>query len=400
MNLISTIRTRINGRVLPLINMPKPFSFVGAGSSLSLCREIKGTGVKRVLLITDGPLFKMGLVDPIVANLKDSGITVEVYSDVVPDPGFDIVMAGVEKLKAFKADAVLAVGGGSSIDCAKAILMCHANNAHPSTLTGIWLYAKPRKKILPFFAVPTTAGTGSEVTIAAVVSDKVAQIKYAMVDPKMVPSMIALDPSLMTGLPPFITAPTGMDALTHAVEAYISTMATAETDELARMATASIIQNLPQAYSNGSDIGVREAMAVASSMAGLAFTRAGVGYVHAFAHQMGGLYHVPHGLANAIILPLVLEFSKVKCAHRLAELARVSGIGQANASDDQLAEAFITHIRQMNADMAIPTTFKDLKREDFDKIIDRALSEAHGTYGVPRYMSREDSTEMLNKLMA
>jgi len=400
MNLISTIRTRINGKVLPLINMPKPFSFVGAGSSLSLCREIAGTGVKRVLLITDGPLFKMGLVDPIVEALKSSGLTVEVYSDVVPDPGFDVVMAGVAKLKAFNADAVLAVGGGSSIDCAKAILMCHANNAHPSTMTGIWLYAKPRKKILPFFAIPTTAGTGSEVTIAAVVSDKVAQMKYAMVDPKMVPSMIALDPSLMVGLPPFITAPTGMDALTHAVEAYISTMATPETDELARMATASVMRNLLEAYTNGSDIQVREAMAVASSMAGLAFTRAGVGYVHAFAHQMGGLYHVPHGLANAIILPLVLEFSKIKCAHRLADLARVSGIGEAGASDNQLADAFIAKVREMNAAMDIPQTFKDLKRADFDKIIDRALAEAHGTYGVPRYMTREDSTEMLTKLLA
>ena len=400
MNLISTIRTRINGKVLPLINMPKPFSFIGAGSSLSLCREIAGTGIKRVLLITDGPLFKMGLVDPVVANLKESGLTVEVYSDVVPDPGFDIVMAGVEKLKAFKADAVLAVGGGSSIDCAKAILMCQANNAHPSTMTGLWLYAKPRKRILPFFAIPTTAGTGSEVTIAAVVSDKVAQIKYAIIDPKMVPTMIALDPELMVGLPPFITAPTGMDALTHAVEAYISTMATAETDELARMATASVMRNLLEAYTNGSDIKVREAMAVASSMAGLAFTRAGVGYVHAFAHQMGGLYHVPHGLANAIILPLVLDFSKIKCANRLADLARVSGIGEAGASDNQLADAFIARVREMNAAMDIPETIKDLQPADFDKIIDRAFAEAHGTYGVPRYMSREDATEMLAKLMA
>ena len=400
MNLISTLRTRLNGRILPMLNFPKPFSFVGAGSSISLCREIAGTGAKRLLLITDGPLFKLGLVDPIVASLQASGLTVEVYSDVVPDPGYDIVMAGVEKLKSFKADSVLAVGGGSSIDCAKAMLMCHANDSHPSKMTGIWLYAAPRKKILPFFAVPTTAGTGSEVTIAAVVSDKVAQMKYAMIDPKMVPSMIALDPNLMLGLPPFITAPTGMDALTHAVEAYISTMATAETDELARMATASIMRNLLPAYSNGSDVQVRESMAVASSMAGMAFTRAGVGYVHAFAHQMGGLYHVPHGLANAIILPLVLEFSKIKCASRLADLARVSGIGAAGASDNQLAEAFINRVREMNAAMDIPQTFKDLQRADFEKIIDRALAEAHGTYGVPRYMSREDSAEMLTKLLA
>ena len=400
MNLISTLRTRISSKIMPMLNLPKPFSFVGAGSSLSLCREIAGTGARRLLLITDGPLFKLGLVDPMVAYLHESGLTVEVYSDVMPDPDFEVVLAGVEKLKAFKADAVLAVGGGSSIDCAKAILMCHANNAHPSSLTGIWLYARPRKKILPFFAIPTTAGTGSEVTPAAVVSDKQAQIKHLIVDPKMVPTMIALDPSLMTGLPPFITAPTGMDALTHAVEAYLSTMATAETDDLARIATASVMRNLLEAYSNGDNTQVRETMAVASSMAGLAITRAGIGYVHAFAHQMGGLYHVPHGLANAIILPLVLEFSKIKCVDRLADLARVSGIGQAGASDSQLADAFIARIREMNAAMDIPQTFKDLQRADFGKIIDRAFAEAHGNYGVPRYMSREDSSEMLSKLLA
>ena len=170
--------------------------------------------------------------------------------------------------------------------------------------------------------------------------------------------------------------------------------------DLIPQVTEVIAPTLSTVTVNGSDVQVRESMAVASSMAGLAFTRAGVGYVHAFAHQMGGLYHVPHGLANAIILPLVLEFSKIKCANRLADLARVSGIGEAGASDNQLAEAFISKIREMNAAMDIPQTFKDLQRADFGKIIDRALSEAHGTYGVPRYMSREDATEMLNKLMA
>ena len=247
--------------------------------------------------------------------------------------------------------------------------------------------------------MPTTAGTCSKVTIAAVVTDKQAQIKHAIIDPKVVPSMVALDPKLMTGLPPFITAPTGMDALTHAVEAYIATIATEETDALARMATASIVRNLPIAYSDGKNLEGRERMAVASCMAGLAFTRAGVGYVHAIAHQLGGLYHVPHGLANAIVMPQILDFSKSHCAHRLADLARVSGIGNAGASESELADAFIAQIRKMNADMQIPQVVKELQRSDFDKIIDRAFAEAHGTYGVPRYMTRADATALLERLM-
>jgi len=190
-----------------------------------------------------------------------------------------------------------------------------------------------------------------------------------------------------------------MDALTHAVEAYISINATAETDELASMATASIMRHLFRAYTDGQDLEARECMAVASCMAGLAFTRAGVGYVHAIAHQLGGLYHVPHGLANAIVMPHVLEFSKPKCAHRLAELARVSDIGESGASDAELADALIGRIRKLNADMQIPACVKELKREDFDKIIDRAFAEAHSTYGVPRYMSRADATALLEKLL-
>lgn len=190
-----------------------------------------------------------------------------------------------------------------------------------------------------------------------------------------------------------------MDALTHAVEAYVSTIATAETDELARMASASIMRNLIIAYTDGQNLEARERMAVAACMAGLAFTRVGVGYVHAIAHQLGGLYHVPHGLANAIVMPYVLEFSKPNCAHRLADLARISDIGNSSASDAELADAFIARIRKMNAEMQIPESVKEIKREDFDKIIDRAFAEAHGTYGVPRYLTRADATALLEKLL-
>lgn len=399
MYLLSRIRVSVLGMVLPLLNLPKPFSFVGPDASLSLVREIVGSGVKRVMVITDGPLRKLGVVNPVIELLQNCGVTVEVFSEIEPDPGFELVLKGAERLKSFKADAVLAVGGGSSIDGAKSILLCHANDCHPSNLTGVWLYSLPRKRGLPFFAIPTTAGTGSEVTIAAVVSDKAAQIKYSIIDPKVVPAMVALDPKLMVGLPSFITASTGMDALTHAVEAYIATTATAETDDLARMATAGILRNLPIAFAEGGNLEARERMAVASCMAGLAFTRAGVGYVHAIAHQIGGLYHVPHGLANAIVLPYVLDFSKPKCAHRLAELARLSGIGASGPSESELADAFIARIRKLNAEMQISESIKELKREDFGKIIDRAFAEAHGTYGVPRYLTRADAIALLENLL-
>jgi alcohol dehydrogenase class IV len=383
----------------PLLKFPKPFTFVGPDASLSLVREIIGLRVKRVMVITDGPLLKLGIVNPLIELLKNARVEVEVFSEIEPDPGYELVLKGVERLKNFKPDAVLAVGGGSSIDGAKAMLLSHANDCHPSSLTGVWLYSRPRKRCLPFFAIPTTAGTGAEMTIAAVVSDQAAQIKYAIIDPKTVPAMVALDPRLMVGLPPFITAPTGMDALTHAVEAYLSTIATRETDELARMATASIMRNLLIAYTNGQDLEARERMAVAASMAGLAFTQVGVGYIHAIAHQLGGLYHVPHGLANAIVMPCVLEFSKPNCVHRLAELARVAEIGESGAPDSELADAFIARIRKMNAEMQIPGVVKELKRADFDKIINRAFAEAHGTYGVPRYMTRDDALVLLEKLL-
>ena len=399
MYLISRIRVGIFGLAGHVLKFPKPFTFVGPDASLSLVREIIGLGVKRVMVITDGQLLKLGIVDPHIELLKNSEIQVEVFDGIEPDPGYELVLEGVKRLKNFKPDAVLAVGGGSSIDGAKAILLSHANDCHPSKLTGVWLYSLPRKRCLPFYAIPTTAGTGAEATIAVVVSDKSAKIKKAIIDPKTVPAMVALDPKLMVGLPPFITAPTGMDALTHAVEAYLCTITTSETDELARMATASIMRNLIIAYTDGENLEARERMAVAACMAGLAFTRVGVGYVHAFAHQLGGLYHVPHGLANAIVMPYVLDFSKPDCTHRLAELARVSEIGESGAPDAELADAFIARIRKLNADMQIPESVKELKREDFDKIIDRAFAEAHGTYGVPRYLTRDDATALLEKLM-
>jgi alcohol dehydrogenase class IV len=395
-NSIARLRILGLGIATKVIPFPRPVSFVGPDSSLALCREIASSGIKRLVLVTDGPLRKLGVIDPMLAALKAAGVKVAVFDKIEPDPGYEMIEAGVAFLSDHRAEAVIAVGGGSSIDGAKTMVACYANDRHPSELVGLF---KVRRSGVPFYAVPTTAGTGSEVTVAAVVTDKEAQQKHSIIDPKLVPQMVALDPKLMTGLPPHITAATGMDALTHAVEAYISTLATAETDALARAATAAIVRNLPLAYKNGSDLDVRERMALASFNAGLAFTRAGVGYVHAIAHQMGGLYHVPHGLANAIIMPYVLDYSLPACAGRLAELARCAGIGTQKDDDTALARKFVAHVRKMNAQMGIPTTIKQLRREDFDTIIDRALGEAHGTYAVPRYLTPAGAAELLDQLM-
>lgn len=400
MYLVSRLRVAGNRYAVRVLNFPKPFTFIGPDASLALCRTLARSGAKRVMVITDSLLFQLGLAGPVIAALEGAGVSVEVFSDVEPDPDYAVVLNGVDRLRRSGAGAVLAIGGGSSIDCAKAMVICHANDRHPSQLTGLWLYALPRKRGLPLYAIPTTAGTGSEATTVAVVSDREARTKYAIVDPKLVPEFVALDPKLTAGLPPAITAATGMDALTHAVESYLSTLAFPESDGYARSAAALILQNLPTAWQDGRDLRAREDMLVASCLAGLAFSRAGVGYVHAFAHQMGGRYRVPHGLANAIILPQVLDFSKSHCASRLAELASACGIGESGMDDMARAESLIARIRAMNAAMGIPATIEPLRREDFEAIIDLAFAEAHGTYGLPRYMTRDDARALLGKLLA
>ena len=399
MYLASRLRVAINRAALPFLVFPRPLSLVGPHAALSLCRTIARSGARQVLLVTDAPLVQLGLVDPLRHALEDAGVRVNLFDEVQPDPDDALVLRGVARLRQTGADAVLAVGGGSSIDCAKAMVLCHANHRPPAELRGLWLYARPRRRGLPLFAVPTTAGTGSEVTIAAVIADRDSHTKIALIDPRLTPDMVALDPLLTLGLPPFLTACTGMDALTHAIEAYLSTLARPDTDTLARTACATLVRTLPQVFRNGHDLTAREDMLLASSMAGLAFTRAGVGYVHAFAHQLGGLYGVPHGLANAIVLPEVLAHALPACTLRLADLARCAGVAQASLPDADAATAFIAHIRQLNAAMGISSTVQALRAQDVDLLIDRAFAEAHGTYGLPRYLDRPTARALLARLL-
>src|SRR5512147_408612 len=290
-----------------LVAIPRPTALVGAGSALRLCHTIGQFGFQRVMIVTDAVLVKLGLIEPIRRALVEQGIDVAVHDGITPDPTYPVLQAGYEAVRKHRSNAILAVGGGSAIDAAKVIGAMAVTGKSPAKLIGMLKVSKP---MLPLFAIPTTAGTGSEVTVAAVVTDPVKHSKSAVIDPKLVPLATALDPALMQGMPPQITAATGMDALTHAVEAHMNRWPHAETPLHCRSAVRMIFANLPRAYADGTDLEARESMALASFNAGLAFTKAYVGYVHAFSHKVGGMYGVPHGLANAIILPYVLDFLK------------------------------------------------------------------------------------------
>ncbi|HEX4872978.1 MAG TPA: iron-containing alcohol dehydrogenase [Nevskiaceae bacterium] len=379
-----------------VLNFRKPELFSGPGSSLQLCDHIAAQGVKNLLLVTDAMLVKIGLVEPLRQRLVERGVGVTVYDGVQPDPTIQQIETGLDLLKKSGSTAILAIGGGSSIDAAK-VIATRARNGYPIA----WMAGLMRvlRRPLPLYAVPTTAGTGSEVTIAAVVSDPASTRKFAIMDPKLVPVAAALDGALMTGLPPAITAATGMDALTHAVEAYISRNAMARTDAEALEATRLIMENLPKVMKNGQDLEARQAMALASFKAGVAFTSAGVGYVHAISHNLGAYYHVPHGLANAIVLPQVLDYSLPACTERLATLATVSGLARGGETPRQLAERFVAHVRSLNAEFGIPATVQKLREADIPAIIRAALSEAHWTYAVPRYLDRDSCEALVRRLL-
>ena len=386
-HLVARLRVRALGTATRLFPAPVPFMFTGPGSAGQLAQMIADTGARSVFVVTDAVLLELKVVDPVLVALDEAGIKVRVFSDVEPDPTMDEVMDGVAHLRESRADAVLAVGGGSPIDAAKAMIACRANGRRPDAING---YFKVRGAVAPFFAIPTTAGTGSEVTVVSVVSDPAAKRKFAIVDNKLVPVAIALDPNLMVGLPPGVTAGTGMDALTHAVESYLSTLGTPATRALSLAATRAVVRDLPRVYDDGRDIAARQTLAVASCLAGLAFTKASVGYVHAISHQIGAKYHLPHGYVNAVVLPYVLDFYLDSAARPMAELARACGLGKAGDNEPTLARAFIAHIRWMNTQMDIPETLDRVNVVDIPEIVRRALAEAHGTYPVPKYMSNAD----------
>lgn len=400
---MSNLTTRIKAKaqlaavkaITLVIPAPRPLVFIGADSALKLCASISQLGMTHVLIVTDAVLLGLGVIQPIETELQKFGIKTSIFSGVTPDPTFQVVDDGLMLLKSSKCDSVLAIGGGSAIDAAKVMALSAANQKSPKQLIGI---LKSRKPSLPLFVIPTTAGTGSEVTIGAVLSDNQTHQKGLVIDPKVVPLATALDPKIMQGMPRTVTADTGMDALTHALEAWVSTFANPETDYYAGAAVRLIFENLPKAWADGKNLEAREAMALASHYAGLALNQAGLGYVHAIAHQLGAYYGVPHGRANAIVMPHVLEFNRHVSAKRLAALAKRAGLVEGHFNDQQAADIFIQHVKSLLIDLKIDTQIKGINRQDFPEMIKAAFAEAHGIYAVPKYMNYAEAEKILQAL--
>jgi alcohol dehydrogenase len=385
------------GLVTRFLPIPQPTLLVGPGASARLGQAVAGFGHGRILIVTDGVIAKLGLLKGLTDALDAGGTSYVVFDKITPDAPIPLIEEGIAFYREHACDAIVAFGGGSSMDASKAIAVSISNPG--KTLRALAGYFKGRNNPVPIYAVPTTAGTGSEVTVAAVISDPERHSKLVIVDTRIVPKMAALDPTLMTGLPPHITAATGIDALTHAVESFLGHWSTPQTDNMGLSAVGLIFENLRTAYNDGDNLQAREKMALASTYAGIAFTRANVGYVHAIAHQFGGKYHTPHGLANAIMLPHVLKFSAPAVTGRLAQLAVRAKLGGEDEDDDTLAQKFLDGVDQLNRDLAIPTYLAALKEADIPALAEAACKEAHTGYPVPRYMTQAQCEQMIRQVL-
>ena len=393
---------RIYQKVLKIamcfMDWSEPELLEGEGAVLKLAELIKNKNLNKVLVVTDKGLMSIHLLDGFLKELKKQGVEFVIFDGVQPNP----TILNIENCKDMyiknNCQGIVAFGGGSPMDCAKA---AGARVVKPKqSVRKMRGYLKVHKKLPPFFAVPTTAGTGSETTLAAVVTDPETHEKNAICDPCLRPKYAVLDPTLTIGLPPHITSTTGMDALTHAVESYIGKSNVKSTIKYAEDATKLIYDNLEKAYIDGKNMEARNNMLIGSFYAGSAFTRAFVGYVHAIAHNLGGLYNTPHGLANAVILPYVLEWYGEAAYPRLAKLSDIIGITNENMSVEEKGKAFIAEIRRMNRVMNIPEKFDFIKEEDIKTLVSRALKEGNPGYPVPKIMNAEDCEKVVRSIMA
>lgn len=344
--------------------------------------------ISTVLIVTDQGLVRAGILRILTDELDAAMQQYVVYSDTIPNPTIDNVEAARELYLKSGAGAIIALGGGSAMDCAKA---CGARIACPRMsipqmrgILRVW------RRLPLLIAIPTTAGTGSETTLAAVITDAKLHYKYAINSFPLIPHYAVLDYRLTTGLPKHITSTTGMDALTHAVEAFIGGSTTRETRRMAIEATSLIHQYLYRAYENGADSEARQHMLRAAFCAGIAFSKSYVGYVHAVAHSLGGQYGTPHGLANSVLLPIVLREYGVAAEKRLARLAREAGVVTTPGTDHEVATAFINWIQEMNDKMGIPHKISGIRNEDIDLMAEHADTEANPLYPVPTLWDKNE----------
>ena len=358
---------------------------------------LKERGVSAILLVADGTVRDLGLTTPLENSLTAEHISYAVYEQRTLNPTIDNVEDALRVYLSSGAQAIVAVGGGSAMDCAKVV---GARVARPrkrvQQMRGLLRVLRPTPLLI---AAPTTAGTGSETTLAAVITDAQTHHKYPINDFALIPDVAVLDASLTLGLPPFVTATTGLDALTHAVEAYIGRSTNRLTRSMAEEAVTSIAKYLRRAVADGSDAEARHGMLRAAYCAGIAFTRSYVGYVHGIAHSLGGQYGIAHGLANAVILPRMLRHYGKACEARLARLARASGVAPADVGDAQAAERFICWIEEMNRDFGLPTGFAQIRREDIPRMARHAAQESNPLYPVPVLYDQSELEPIYAELM-
>lgn len=348
-------------------------NILGEGALAQAMDAIAGLGLKKALIVTDPGLSKLGMVDEIGKLLKEKGIDYAVFDEVQPNPTVGNVNGGLAKLKAEAADCVISLGGGSSHDCAKGVAIVAANGGKIEDYEGLDKSEKPQ---LPLVAINTTAGTASEMTRFTIITDETRHVKMAIVDKNVTPMLSVNDPLLMENMPAPLTAATGMDALTHAVEAYVSTAADPITDTCAVKAIELIARYLPTAVHEPKNKEAREKMAYAQFLAGMAFNNASLGYVHAMAHQLGGFYDLPHGVCNALLLPHVERFNQQAAKARLDEVGRILGANNADLAGLEVIDA-ITKLARI---VGIPKSLKELgvKEEDFGVLADNALKDVCG----------------------
>ena len=380
------------------LNFRAPVLLKGEDSLLKIKDILNENKKQSVLLVSDAFLSSTDYFQELVEDLEKSNIKVSIFNKVIPNPTIGNIEEGLNIYKENKCDAIIAYGGGSPIDCAKGIAARATNPKRPLPKMKGLLKVKHKPAFL--IAIPTTAGTGSEATVAAVISNAKTHEKYAINDPKLIPLYAVLDPKLLVSLPGKVTSTTGMDALTHAVEAYIGGSNTKATRKEAKEAVLLIKNNLLKSYQNPTDLEARNNMQIASYKAGLAFTRAYVGYVHAIAHTLGGMYGVPHGLANAVILPHVLRKFGSTCYTRLAELADYISLTDKDKTKKEKAEAFIDFIDELNAQMNIPNKIENVIQEkDLPIMVKRAIKEANPLYPVPDLWDEKDFLEIFKEIM-
>ncbi|XZJ10345.1 L-threonine dehydrogenase [Clostridium perfringens] len=372
-------------------------SLMGANCLKDAGDQVGELGFKKALIVTDKVLGQIGIVKKVTDVLDNKNIEYAIYDETKPNPTVKNVNDGLALLKEKECDFVISLGGGSAHDCAKGIALLATNGGEIKDYEGV---DKSKKPQLPMVGINTTAGTGSEMTLFAIITDEERHIKMALVDKHLTPIIAVNDPMLMLAMPKSLTAATGMDALTHAIEAYVSTSATPITDACAEKAIELISNYLVNAVENGQDVEARDMMAYAEYLAGMAFNNASLGYVHAMAHQLGGFYNLPHGVCNAILLPHVQEYNKATSASRLAKIAKIMGGNIEGLTDEQGADLCIDMIKSLSQTIGIPEGLGVLgvKESDFETLATNALNDACSLTN-PRKGNLEEVIAIFKKAM-